>query len=184
MPPSWITRTFIAGEVLRAEHLNQIVNDLYLLDAHAHTGADGDGAAVLDQFGRHGSLMLWPADFAVDVHASRATSGTMAGRMVGTSTNSAALYLWPLVGLISGTYRLDMLYARGPNQAIATFTWGSTLGTIDMYNAAGADNIVGSITGISIAGGVNNFSVSVATKNASSGGNQMTFSGILLRRTA
>jgi len=113
--PSWVTRTFVALQVLRAEHLNEIANNLYLLQDHAHTNVDGDGASTLSGNARSVVVVLWPRFALTTTNFSFSASTTMMGRCLGSSTVQDALLQWP-VALSGGTWRLDILYARGSNQ--------------------------------------------------------------------
>lgn len=182
--PSWFTRTFVANKVLTATQLNEIVDNFAVLEQHTHAGTDGDGDDVLSGFARWSNVVLYPRFAMTLTNFSNAASTTLIGRSTGTSTLQNALIEWP-VTLPAGTFRLDFIYLRGPNQGIATFKLDSTtLGTVDMYNAGSTNNVVGSVTGFVVTDGSYTLQLSMATKNASSAGYQCTTTGIMLRRTA
>lgn len=71
--------------------------------------------------------------------------------------------------LNNGTYKISVLYIQSTDKAIMTWKIaGSSVGTIDAYNASNLNNIYAEITGITVVAGLSTVQVIAATKNASS----------------
>lgn len=92
---------------------------------------------------------------------------------------------WPVV-LSAGTWTIELLHHKASVRGIYTFSIaGSSVGTIDGYNATGQLNQVGSITGITVAAsGTTTLSVKCTTRNASATKYGMIISLLSLKRTA
>lgn len=92
---------------------------------------------------------------------------------------------WDVV-LAAGTWEFSIRARTDTNRGIATVTLdGSSVGTMDMYTAAGAFNQLLTISSISVATtGKKRLLFKMATKNASSSSYFGSFSNVGLRRTA
>jgi hypothetical protein len=86
----------------------------------------------------------------------------------------------------AGTWTLRFIYGTHPNDGIHNLSLDAVaLGTFDGYDAGGANNITGEITGIVVAStGVKLFEDKMATKNAASGFYRGRVQVIHFRRTA
>lgn len=86
----------------------------------------------------------------------------------GTINDEWTVDIW----LEAGTYKYTEFSVTDANGGISTYSLnGTSIGTIDHYNAVGADNVYTEITGIVIAtAGVYTFKDKMASKNGASGG--------------
>lgn len=111
-------------------------------------------------------------------------SGCLSGGELEQSSNAANEVGW-YVPLTAGTWALDVIYWQYTNSAIFTVSIdGTTVGTIDTYGASTA-NVVGTITGITVASSkMALVKFAASTKNASSTGYAVRISHIALRKTA
>lgn len=111
-----------------------------------------------------------------------ASSGSLGGMQLQATTQNA--YREYSVAVAAGTYRLTVIYERGTNRGIQTWTLdGATIATIDGYHASGTDDIVSQTSSIAITAGNHLLRVTVADKNASSSGYTCTLQHISLLRT-
>ena len=94
-------------------------------------------------------------------------------------------YVEYLVLLQSGTWRVDILYMKGNDGAIATCTLdGSSFGTFDLYNGSLSRNQLVAFTSISVAQtGVKLFRLAALTKNASSSNYYISITYIVWTKT-
>ena len=170
------------------------------------TGADwpdpdpGNVDGALDQLASRtttleaaGSGGGYPHQVWVPVLFPSATSGTWT-RGLESNQYSYHRYLssgaqneyieWPVL-LASGTWRLDMQIRTDTNRGIATAALdGSSIGTMDGYAGVGANLVIQSITGITVASeGVQTLRLTMATKHASSSAYYLTLSMLVLTRT-
>lgn len=90
------------------------------------------------------------------------------------------------VPLMSGTWALDVIYRSRTEGGIVTVSIdGSSVGTIDTYNAAPGANAVATITGISVASSkMALLKFTTTSKHASSAGYRFYNQHIALRKTA
>lgn len=90
------------------------------------------------------------------------------------------------VDLAAGTHRFDALLGKGPGDGILTLKIdGSSVGTIDCYQASTYGYLRGSITGIVVAAdGDHTVQIIAATKNASASGYQLELQDLVFTRTA
>jgi hypothetical protein len=120
-------------------------------------------------------------NFAVTV----GTSDLMNGVYMQSASPALHDYVEYLVLLAAGTWRVDILFYRNTNRAIATATLdGSSIGTIDEYGTL-VHNIAGSITSISVATtGVKTLRLQAESKNGSSSDYYLSFNLIVFTKTA
>lgn len=85
-----------------------------------------------------------------------------------------------------GTWKIAYVYQTAPNYGIASFLIDSaSVGTIDQYNAAGAVNNYGEVSGISVTtAGLKTLTIRAASRHASSTGYFLPMNSIALIRTA
>lgn len=112
-----------------------------------------------------------------------AESGLGTGRIISNGAQNASVG-WK-VALRAGTWTIGLISYFGGERGIATVTLdATTVGTIDTYNAGGAANSYGSLSGITVgADGVYLVKFTMATKNASSSNYYFSPQHIVLQRT-
>lgn len=88
--------------------------------------------------------------------------------------------------LSAGTWKIALLHYTGPNRGIYTVAIdGTTVGTVDSYNAGGSVNTLSVISGIVVAStGKKRIGLTNPTKNASSSLYHGLLQGVSLARTA
>jgi len=103
-----------------------------------------------------------------------------------TSTGAQNAEIGWDITLAAGTWTCEIMFTRATNGGIITVSLdASTVGTIDTYNASGADNQLGNITGIAVAAtGKTRLLLKMATKHASSSGYLGRINHVQFRRTA
>lgn len=89
------------------------------------------------------------------------------------------------VALDAGTWDLTSIFEKGPNEAIQTWKLnGTSIGTIDGYDAGGSENNVTAITGFTVdTPGIYTLQCIAETRNGSSAGWQLGLQHIVLQRT-
>ena len=112
-------------------------------------------------------------------------SAVVYGGFLASSGAQNASLSWPVV-LGAGTWTFSEIIETGNNQGIyAIAIDGNSVGTIDGYSASGANNVVKTITGITVSTtGKHTLSITMATKNASSSGYQGALQHVRMIRTA
>lgn len=112
------------------------------------------------------------------------SSQIFGGYKVTTGAQNAEIG-WDVV-LAAGTWTLSLLHATGIDVGIYTASLdGVSIGTIDGYAASGVNNVVSTITGITVApSGKKRLLLKMATKNATSTSYLARISGLRLLRTA
>lgn len=91
------------------------------------------------------------------------------------------------IRLAAGTWTVELMHVTGADAGIYTVSLsGADIGTIDGYAAAGANNVLTSITGVAVAVTTltRRLLIKMSTKNASSSGYAGRIHHIQLRRTA
>jgi hypothetical protein len=177
--PTWLTKLFTAGAVLQAADLNQIRDNFILLDQHTHSGADGDGAAVIESASSQGvgdRVPIWMRFPKSAVGFTYSTVGALSG-----AQNDEIVFP---VGLRAGTWKLILAYQAESNKGIVTvYLDAVSKGTRDMYEAS-AFVRVNEVTSIAVAAaGWYDLKLKMETKNASSSGYAATFHSACLLRT-
>jgi len=88
--------------------------------------------------------------------------------------------------MVAGTYTFNLLHNQAAGNGIAKLKIdGSAVGTIDMYNAGDVYNVIGTITGISVASsGIKDVNILMDTKNGSSAGYGIRANMMALIQTA
>lgn len=147
-------------------------------DADAATARATLGAALPRMISIIGvAAPLATTGFTPSVDATAA----MGGYSISTSTVNDAIS-WPFTS-DAGTYSITLQHSKGNNRGIYTVKIdGSSVGTIDGYNAASTHN-VSVLTGIAITAGVHTIEFVMATKNGSSGAYYGLIEGVSLTRT-
>ena len=89
------------------------------------------------------------------------------------------------VGLTAGTWRVDLIHYQDSDRGIYTVSLaGTSVGTIDGYNAAQTHNVISSITGVAVAAsGFKELKLKMETRNASSSSYRGAIQALRLRRT-
>jgi len=98
--------------------------------------------------------------------------------------NGSELY-WDVI-LAAGTWQVTLTYGKNTNAGIYTVVLdGVTVGTVDSYAAAQANNTITSIAGVAVSRtGKHRFGVKLPTRNASATANYAFLQHVQLRRTA
>ncbi len=98
---------------------------------------------------------------------------------------SGSEFYWDVV-LGAGTWTITLTYAKLSNAGIYTLTLdGLTVGTVDSYVAAQANNTITAIAGVAVARtGKHRFGVKLPTRNALATANYAFLQHVQLRRTA
>lgn len=104
-----------------------------------------------------------------------------------SESGTAATESWTFADLPleAGTWEVSVLYRSTTNRGIMTLTLGgASIGTIDQYSGAGTNNVVTSISGITVAANARlDLVLTNPTKNASSSAYAIGFQALTLRRT-
>lgn len=96
--------------------------------------------------------------------------------------NDAIAWQFPLA---AGHYTINLAVRQSTNTGIVTVEIdGTSVGTLDTYNAAGGTNALQSLTGVSIAAdGLHEIRLLMASKNASSAGYTLNIFAVSATRT-
>jgi len=152
------------------------------------SGGNGSGSG-----GISANLLPWLVD--IDVFATAVTNTTWNTIAIGTTEiycgdkrNAGAQNSqigWDVV-LAAGTWDFELTHNQDSNRGIYTVAFdGSSVGTIDGYQAATTVNVRSSITGIVVAATAKKrLTLTMATKNASSSSFFGTIAHVRLQRTA
>ncbi len=168
---SWIIKRWAPFTTALAADLNQFRTNLELLKLHTHDGTAGDGSAAIYGGLDYAQVLPMAPDNNSTWSTITATAAAFGGYL---STNDGVQGRWAewQLPLRNGTWRIDVLHAKGPDMGIITVTYaGDTWGTVDCYAAGVSVDNSSAITGVT----VGNFAAATAralrftisTKNAS-----------------
>lgn len=159
----------------------------------AATAATSD----FDAAGTSAGYLPWLVSNACPWLGATAMTGTVSGPIAlatGTVTAPSVYngsnaqndeYGWDVI-LGAGTWTISLTHYKGSTYGIASVRLdGTTVGSVDCYNASTTWYNPASITGVSVASsGKKRLSIKIASKNASSSGYYAAIQAFALRRTA
>ena len=152
------------------------------------TAHDGSGTAHADIRALIGvqQVVLWPLFPSATVGSWPLEVSTTSLYNARTNAGSHVqndYIAWDL-NLSAGTWAAQLLYLQLASGGIAHLSIdGVQVGTIDTYGAT-ANNVTGTVTGITVTGGTQRVQLTMATKNASSTHFRLYMQALALRRTA
>lgn len=187
---SWVVLDIVADKTIKT--ISEAISSGLEVEESARTAAID---AAIDALSSDDLGLPWRHDVGVFTPAALETgtwgflpsaSAINNGVKFNTSTAQNDETGWDLI-LAAGTWRLDGLFLKNNNYAIATVLLdGVSVGTFDGYAASSSYNNVVAITGITVAlSGKHRISLKAATRNASNTtGWYIALSALSMRRTA
>jgi hypothetical protein len=111
------------------------------------------------------------------------TASYLGGYLFATSLASGDEITTP-ISIADGTYTIEILHGTSTNRGIMKIGVDATVfGSIDQYSAGGVDNVISTITGVSISGGEKTLRIYTNSKNGASSNYGILFQAIRFVRT-